>query len=267
MAHGSGDADKLTVDKNSKLAVPPEEPKYTLKRLWLTDQEVKGYYIGFSNEALWPLCHMAHTRPIFRKEDWIEYRKVNGKFTQALLSEIKDTRRPVILVQDYHFALLPEMIKKSRPDAEVGLFWHVPWPHAESFSICPWRKEILGGMLGAGVIGFHIQQYCNNFMETVGKEIESLVDLDQFTVTRDNHSSYIKPFPISIALTNDNEDADIIKRGKSLLEEYGIKEKYIGLGVDRMDYTKGILERLKGLEFLFDLYPAYKGKFTFLQIA
>ena len=265
MAHGSGDADKLTVDKNSKLAVPPEEPKYTLKRLWLTDQEVKGYYIGFSNEALWPLCHMAHTRPIFRKEDWIEYRKVNGKFTQALLSEIKDTRRPVILVQDYHFALLPEMIKKSRPDAEVGLFWHVPWPHAESFSICPWRKEILGGMLGADVIGFHIQQYCNNFLETVGKEIESIADLEKFAIYHKGHTTYIKSFPISVAFT---AGADGIPEPKSsLLEDMGIKTKYLGVGVDRLDYTKGILERMRGVEFFFDIYPAYKKQFTFLQIA
>lgn len=265
LAHGSGDADKLTVDAHDKIMVPPDEPKYTLRRIWLTEKEVKGHYIGFSNESLWPLCHLAHTRPIFRKEDWTEYRKVNGKFAQALLSEIKDSQRPVILVQDYHFALLPEMIKKTRPDAEVGLFWHIPWPNAENFSICPWRKEILEGMLGADVLGFHTQQYCNNFLETVGKELESLTDLEKFGVTHKGHTAYIKPFPLSVAFTTGDNDASEPK--SSLLENLGIKTKYLGLGVDRLDYTKGILERLRGLEFFFDRYPDYKGQFTFLQIA
>lgn len=265
MAHGSGDADALTVDDNDKIAVPPEEPKYTLKRLWLTDKEIKGYYTGFSNEGLWPLCHMAYTRPIFRKEDWLEYRKVNGKFAQALLAEIKHVQRPVILVQDYHFALLPEMIKKSRSDAEVGLFWHIPWPHAESFSICPWRKEILEGMLGADVIGFHIQQYCNNFLETVSKEVESLTDFEKFAITHKGHTTFIKPFPISVDFSAGGTNESEAK--SPLLENLGIKTKYLGVGVDRLDYTKGILERFKGVEFFFDMHPAYKKQFTFLQIA
>lgn len=265
LAHGSGDADRQTVDAQNKIQVPPDEPKYTLKRLWLTEQEVKGYYIGFSNEALWPLCHMAHTRPIFRKEDWAEYRKVNGKFAQALLAEIKHVQRPIVLIQDYHFALLPEMIKASRPDAEVGLFWHIPWPNAENFSICPWRKEILEGMLGADVVGFHTQQYCNNFLETVGKEVESLADLEKFAITHKGHASYIKPFPISIAFTNGESAEAGSKSG--LIERLQLKSKILGVGVDRMDYTKGILERFKALEFFFEMYPAYREQFTFVQIA
>ncbi|MDR3642718.1 MAG: trehalose-6-phosphate synthase [Candidatus Doudnabacteria bacterium] len=265
LAHGSGDADRLTVDKNDKIQVPPDDPKYTLKRLWLTDKEVKGYYVGFANEALWPLCHLSHTRPIFRKEDWLEYRKVNGKFAQSLLSEIKDVQRPIILIQDYHFALLPEMIKNSRPDAEVGLFWHIPWPNAEIFSICPFRKEILEGILGADVIGFHTQQFCNNFLETVGKEIESVADLEKFAVTHKGHVSNIKPFPISVAFAA--EDDNDIPPKSSVLETLGLNPKILGVGIDRLDYTKGLLERFKGLEFFFDSYPAYKGQFTFLQIA
>ncbi|MDE2312070.1 MAG: trehalose-6-phosphate synthase [Patescibacteria group bacterium] len=265
LAHGSGSADKLTVDKDNKIQVPPDDPKYTLKRVWLTDKEVKGYYVGFANEALWPLCHLAHTRPIFRKEDWLEYRKVNGKFAQVLLAELKDVQRPVVLVQDYHFALLPAMIKHSRPDAEIGLFWHIPWPNAESFSICPWRKDILEGMLGADVIGFHTQQYCNNFFETVGKEIESLADLEKFAITHQGHTAHIKPFPISVAFNGAEDNAPEAK--SELLERLDIKPKYLGLGVDRLDYTKGILERLRGIEFFFDLHPAYREQFTFLQIA
>lgn len=265
LAHGSGDADRLVVDKNDKVAVPPDEPKYVLKRLWLTDSEVEGYYQGFSNEAMWPLCQMAHTRPIFRKEDWTEYQRVNGKFAQSLLSEIQGIQRPVVLIQDYHLALLPEMIKRSRPDAVVGLFWHIPWPSGEAFGICPWRTEVLGGMLGADVVGFHTQQYCNNFLETVGKEIESLTDLETYAITHKGHTAYIKPFPISVAFTGGEKGASEV--GSRILERIGIHTKYLGLGVDRMDYVKGILEKLRGIEFFLDMYPAYKGQFTFLQIA
>lgn len=265
LAHGGSDADRLVVDKDNKIAVPPDDPKYVLKRIWLTDAEVQGYYDRFSNEALWPLFHMAHIRPIFRKEDWLEYRKVNYKFAQSLLNEIKNVRRPVVLVQDYHLALVPEFIKNSRPDADVGLFWHIPWPSSEAFSICPWRKEILSGMLGAGVIGFHTQQYCNNFMEAVGKEIESCLDLETFAVTHKGHTSHIKPYPISVAFSN--EDNGAAQEKSAILENTGIRSKYLGLGVDRMDYTKGILEKLRGVEFFLDTYSSFIGEFTFLQIA
>lgn len=266
IAHGSGDADKETSDKNGKIKVPPEEPKYTLKRIWLTPEEVQGYYVGFSNEALFPLCLMSHTRPVFRKEDWMIYRQVNGKFAESLLKEIKDVPQPIVLVQDLHFALVPSIIKKSRPDAQIGLFWHHPWPSPEQFSICPWRNEIIKGMLGADVIGFHIQQHCNNFLETVGQEIESIIDFERFSVTHNGHTTIIRPFPISVALTNDispKEDEKNIKTFKS----FGIKTEFLGLGVDRLDYTKGILERFRGIEYFLDTYPEYKERFSFLQIA
>jgi len=267
LAQATGDADKKTSDANGKLQVPPEDPKYTLKRIWLSEKEHKGFYVGFSNEALWPLCHNVHNRPIFRKEDWQEYRRVNGKFAQNLLREIEGVKNPLILVQDFHFSLLPQMIKKSRPDAKIGIFWHVPWPSPEVFSICPWHKEILEGMLSADIIGFHIQQYCNNFMETVGKAIESMLDLEQFSITLKGHITYIRPFPISVAFDSNGDDKQTLKKGKELLEQFEVKTEYVGLGVDRLDYTKGILERFKGIEFFFDSYPAYKEKFTFLQIA
>ncbi|MFA5095321.1 MAG: trehalose-6-phosphate synthase [Candidatus Paceibacterota bacterium] len=268
IAWGSGDADKQTVDKDNKIKVPPQEPKYILKRIWLSDQEVKGYYEGFSNEAIWPLCHMVHNRPIFRKDDWLRYCHVNEKFTESILAEIKSVPNPIILVQDFHLALIPQMIKASRPDAQTGIFWHIPWPSSEAFSVCPWRKEILRGMLGADIVGFHIQQFCNNFIDTVSKELESLCDLEQFTVTYQNHTSYIKSFPISIAFTDSGNDVLYDKKvGKKFLEKLDIHSKYIGLGVDRMDYTKGLLERFKAIEFFLDTYPSYKNNFTFLQIA
>ncbi|MFA6526629.1 MAG: trehalose-6-phosphate synthase [Candidatus Buchananbacteria bacterium] len=265
IAHGSGNADKQTVDNHDKIKVPPDEPKYTLKRVWLTDKEVNGYYNGFSNEALWPLCLLAHNRPLFRKQDWLTYQEVNGKFLQALLVEIKDVQNPLILVQDYHLALLPQMIKASRPDAEVGLFWHIAWPSAEVFSICPWRKEIISGMLGADMVGFHTQQHCNNFLDTVNKEIEAITDFEDFSVTRENHTTYIKPFPISVAFTNSSKNDAIPK--SAILENLGLTTEFLGVGVDRLDYAKGILEKFKGIEFFLDLHPDYIGKMTFLQIA
>lgn len=268
IAHGSGSADKETADENGKIQVPPEEPHYTLKRVWLTPKDDQGFYTGFSNEALWPLSHMAHTRPTFRKTDWTAYRRVNGKFAETLLAEIKDLQQPIILVQDYHFALLPRMIKNARPDASVGFFWHIPWPSAEAFSICPWRKEILDGILGADLIGFHTQQYCNNFLETVGKEVEALLDFDQFSISHEGHTSYVQAFPISIAFTNGThvEEKSEVER-KQVFKQFGIETEFVGLGVDRLDYTKGILERFKAIEFFLAGNPKYRGKFTFLQIS
>jgi len=267
VAFGSGDADKEVVDKNDRVRVPPDDPKYTLRRVWLTPKEEAGYYYGFSNEGLWPLCHLAHTRPIFRKEDWEEYKKVNGRFAETLLSEIKDVHRPIILVQDYHFALLPRMIKKARPDATIGLFWHIPWPNAESFSICPYRKELLDGMLGADLLGFHTQYHCNNFIDTVGKELESLIDWEQFAVVRGGHPTLIKPFPISIAFT-DVAPEDEVKEGtpQNILDE--IKDaQFVVVGVDRLDYTKGILERLQAIDMFLEKYPPYRTKIVFVQVS
>ncbi len=268
IAHGSGDADRLVVDSSNKIKVPPDEPKYTLKRVWLTNEEEDGYYYGFSNEGLWPLCHIAHTRPTFRKEDWEQYKKVNQKFADSVLAEIKDLERPIVLIQDYQLALVPRMIKAQKPSATVGLFWHIPWPNPESFSICPWKKEVLDGMLGADLIGFHTQLHCNNFIETVGRELEALIDLEQFMVTRNNHVSFVKPFPISIAFPNGpGQNINYKLEGEKALKNLGIKTKYIGLGIDRLDYTKGILERLKAIEIFLTKYPLYKTNFTFIQIS
>lgn len=269
IAHGSGNADRDVVDKNDTIAVPPEDPKYTLKRVWLTKEEEDGYYNGFSNEGLWPLCHRAYTRPIFRKEDWEQYKIANEKFAKAVVSEMKGVDRPLVFVQDFHLSLVPSLIKKQRPDATIGIFWHIPWPNPESFSICPWKKEILDGILGADIIGFHTQLHCNNFIETVGRELESLVDLESFTVTRNNHISSVKPFPISIAFTMNNGKDKMTEKEKKqfLLRDFGIKTPRVGLGLDRLDYTKGILERFKAIEIFLIKNPQYQEEFTFLQIS
>jgi len=267
IASGSGDADKETVNKHGKVEVPPEEPKYTLRRLWLTKEEEQHFYYGFSNEGLWPLCHIAHTRPIFRNDDWKYYKKVNEDFAKAVLEETKNEEQPFILIQDFHFALLPELIKMEKPNARVAIFWHIPWPNPESFGICPWQREILNGMLGADLIGFHTQYHCNHFLETVNNALESRVLWDDFSVKKAGHTTYVKPFPISIAFTLKDYDIASPKiKPAQLLTEYGLVSKFIGIGVDRIDYTKGIVEKFLAIERFLEKNPAYVGKFTFVQI-
>ncbi len=270
IAHGSGDGDREVVDSNGKIRVPPDEPQYILKRVWLTKEEEKGYYYGFSNEGLWPLCHIAHTRPSFRLEDWEYYQEVNRKFALATLEELEGTQEPFVLVQDYHFALLPRLIKDKRPDARVALFWHIPWPNPESFGICPWQCELLHGMLGADLIGFHIQFHCNNFLDTVDRALECRIDWEHFSVERGGHSTLVKPFPISIAFLGDSnihkEDYLTKPSKEDIFKELGVKGRYLGVGVDRIDYTKGILERFNAVERFIEKYPSYHGEFIFVEL-
>ena len=267
IAHGSGDADREVVDKNDRLRVPPDDHRYCLRRVWLTKEEEEGYYYGFANEGLWPLCHIAHTRPIFRAADWKHYQIANQKFAEAVLEEMDSIERPVLLAQDYHFALLPRLIKKARPDARVAIFWHIPWPNAEAFSICPWQRELLDGLLGADLIGFHIQSHCNNFLQTVDRTLESRVEWEHFAVNREDHRTTVLPFPISVEFSEavPNGESAYIERG-TLLRELGIEATYLGVGVDRVDYTKGIQERFLAIERLLEKHPTYCGKFTFIQI-
>jgi trehalose 6-phosphate synthase len=268
IASGSGDADKETVDENDKVQVPPYENKYTLRRVWLTKEQEDHYYYGFSNEGLWPLCHIAHTRPVFRKEDWDFYVQVNEIYAKTVIEEIKKEEDPFILVQDYHFALLPKLIKDKRPDAKVAIFWHIPWPNPESFGICPWKKEVLTGMLGADLIGFHTQYHCNNFLETVNNSLESRVIWENFSVKIGNQFTLVKPFPISIGFTLKDYDNnnDPKEEASELLKHHGIHAEYMGIGVDRIDYTKGLIEKFLAIERFLEKYPEYQGKFTFVQI-
>ncbi|MHB8217959.1 MAG: trehalose-6-phosphate synthase [Candidatus Sulfotelmatobacter sp.] len=271
IAHGSGAADAEVVDAQDRLRVPPNDPRYTLRRVWLSKEEEEGYYYGFANEGLWPLCHIAHTRPIFRAQDWAHYQEVNRKFTAAVLEEIKDIPKPVVLVQDYHFALMPQMIKEKRPDARVAIFWHIPWPNPEAFGICPWQRQLVDGLLGADLIGFHIQSHCNNFLQTVDRVVESRVDWEHFSVSRQSHRTIVHPFPISVDLTddetldNDRYRANYVDRS-ALLHEIGVDSPFVGVGVDRVDYTKGIQERFQAVERFLEKNPKYREQFTFVQI-
>ena len=270
IASGSGDADKETVDERDHLRVPPDNPEYTLRRVWLTKEQEEGYYYGFSNEGLWPLCHIAHTRPIFRSSDWQSYQDANRKFADAVIAEMAGIEHALLLVQDYHFALLPRMIKEARPDVRIAIFWHIPWPNPEAFRICPWQRELLDGLLGADLVGFHIQAHCNNFLETVDAALESRVEWERFAVKRKNQTTLVRPFPISVDFReSQSEIGDAISPYElraSLLKNLGVKASFLGIGVDRIDYTKGIVERFRGVERFLEKYPAYRKQFTFVQV-
>jgi trehalose-6-phosphate synthase len=270
IASGSGDADRESVDKQDHIRVPPDKPEYTLRRVWLSKEVEQGHYYGFSNEGLWALCHIAHTRPIFRATDWQSYQTANRQFAEAVLQEMEGVDRPLVLVQDYHFALLPLMIKEGRPDARVAIFWHIPWPNPEAFGICPWQRELVSGLLGADLIGFQIQAHCDNFLETVDAALESRIEWERFAVKRSGHTTFVRPFPISVDFREsqrgvDSQVSPYVLRSE-LLEKLGIKANFLGVGVDRVDYTKGLLERLRGVERFLEKWPAYRERFTFVQI-
>jgi len=267
VAYGSGDADRKVVDSRDRVSVPPEKPEYTLRRVWLTDDEVEGFYLGFANEALWPLCHVTFTPPIFRESDWNTYKKVNQFFAEAVLQEVAD-RKAVVLVQDYHFALLSRFIKERNPKLTVGQFWHIPWPTHEIFRTCPWQEEILDGMLGNDMLGFHTQSYCSNFMETVEHALGAKIERDIFAVTYRGKTTIVEPFPISVDFDRLAQEAgtkEVEQEMESLRRDLDLAGKYVGVGMDRMDYTKGIPERLQALDKFLENFPSYRGKMVFIQ--
>lgn len=267
IAHGSANADKKFVNSKDKLGVPPEDNRYILKRVWLTKEEEDGYYYGFANEGLWPLCHVTHTRPIFRETDWQMYKKVNQKFADSVLEELP-VKNPFVFIQDYHFTLLPKMIKKKRPDATIALFWHIPWPNPEAFAICPYYQEILEGMLGCDLIGFHVQFNCNNFLDTANRLTECRVDTERFSVVKQDKETFIRAFPISVGgYMSDSLTPREISDIANIREELKLKDKIICVSVERIDYTKGIVERIMAIDRFLEKYPQYKDKFVFIQLA
>jgi len=268
IAHGAGSADRDTVDANDHVRVPPENPSYTLRRVWLSKEEEQGYYYGFANEGLWPLCHIAHVRPVFRSSDWAEYVRVNQRFADAVIAEARSDN-PVVLVQDYHFALLPRMVRAVLPKATIITFWHIPWPNPESFGICPWREEILDGMLGSTILGFHTPFHRKNFLDTVDRYLETRIENEASTVSYGNELTQVKPYPISIAWPQPAPDeCDVAACRAEIRQALSVPpDQLLGIGVDRLDYTKGIVERFQAVERMLELHPDMVGKFTFVQIA
>jgi trehalose 6-phosphate synthase len=269
IAHGGGSADREVVDRHDRVAVPPEQPAYQLRRVWLSAEEEAGYYYGFANEGLWPLCHIAHVRPTFRTADWEQYVRANRRFAEAVEDE-SNSPDPIVLVQDYHFALLPRMIQDRMPGATIISFWHIPWPNPEAFGICPWGEELLDGLLGSSILGFHTQFHCNNFLDTVDRVLEARVDRETLTVSYRGKLTTVKRYPISVEWPPSPYlvSRPIEECRRDVRTRHGLPvTQAIGVGVDRLDYTKGIEERLRGVERLFELHPEWVGKFTFIQIA
>lgn len=269
VAHGSGSADREMVDGADHIAVPPDSPAYTLRRLWISDEEQDGYYYGLANEGLWPLCHIAFVRPVFRASDWEMYRTINARFADAVIEEAQ-TDDPIVLVQDYHFALVPRMIRERLPNATIVTFWHIPWPNAETFGICPWKEEILEGLLGSSILGFHTQFHCNNFFETVDRFIESRIDREHATVTLGGHETLVRPYPISIewppkGLAGQRPVAECRARVREMLNLDA--DARLAVGIERFDYTKGILDRMRSIDMLLASIPEWRGRFTFVQVA
>jgi trehalose 6-phosphate synthase len=269
VAHGSGSADRDVVDLHDRVSVPPSDPAYTLRRVWLTEEEENGFYFGFSNEGLWPLCHLAYVRPSFREADWRQYQAVNRKFADVVLKEAR-TDHPVVFVQDYHFALLPELVRQRIPGATVVVFWHIPWPNAETFGVCPWKEELLQGMLRADILGFHTRYHCQNFLETVDRYVECHIDREHMTVTIQGHMCQVAPYPISIEWPPRwlEQLPSAEQCARAVRERYHLEpDVKIGVGVERWDFTKGIVERFLAIEQLLEDDPSLRGKVSLLQVA
>ena len=269
VAHGSGNADKESSDRRGRVRVPPGEEAYTIRRVWLTPEEERGYYYGFANEGLWPLCHMAHARPSFREADYEHYKRVNLRFAEAVCDEV-DREDPIVLVQDYHFALAPRLIRERLPRATILAFWHIPWPNAEQFGICPFREELVEGLLGSSIVGFHTQAHCNNFVDSIDRYLEARIDRERIAIVHGRETTLVRAYPISIDWPNRWADKTppAAECRKKIFAELGLKpDALLGVGIDRLDYTKGIEERLLAVEQTLERFPQFRGRFTFLQLA
>jgi alpha,alpha-trehalose-phosphate synthase [UDP-forming] len=267
IAHGSGNADPDVADKEGRISVPAESPRYTLKRVWLSKEEETDYYDGFSNQALWPLCHIAYVKPIFRQKDWDTYKKVNQRFADAVCAEIGE-KGAFVFIQDYHLGLVAKMIKEHCPNIITAQFWHIPWPNYEAFRICPWQEEILDGLLANDLIGFHTLYHCNNFLETVDRILECRIEREKHAIVRGGHSTCVQAFPISVDFAEISARAsseEVTKEMERLRREYSLRQEFIGIGIDRLDYTKGIPERLKAIDLFLSKNRQYEGRLTFVQ--
>ncbi|HXG86968.1 MAG TPA: trehalose-6-phosphate synthase [Vicinamibacterales bacterium] len=267
VAHGSGNADRESSDAHGRVRVPPDRPSYTLRRVWLSEEEERGYYYGLSNGAIWPLCHIAYSRPEFNESDWEAYSQVNRRFAETVLEEIGD-KPAIVFIQDYHFALLPRFIKDARPDVIVCQFWHIPWPNPEVFRVCPWAEQMLHGLLGNDLLSFHIQYHCNNFLSTVERTLEARVDYERFAVVRGGHPTIVKAFPISIDpdLWSAGKSVDRALEAREIRRSIGVGDQRMIFGIDRLDYTKGIPDRIRAFERMLKRHPEWREKVVFVQI-
>jgi trehalose 6-phosphate synthase len=268
VAHGGGDADRESVDARGRVACPPGRPRYELQRLWLSDEEQAGYYSGFSNSALWPLCHVAYVRPRFDEVDWRHYQAVNHRFAEAAVEAAGD-RPALVFIQDYHLALAAKFVRQARPDLQIAHFWHIPWPNPEQFRVLPWGRDVLEGLLANDVIGFHIRRHALNFLEAVAETLEARVDLERMAVDRGPHRTWVRPFAISVdaeELGALADSAETVRAAEALRRELGLEGCRVVLGVDRLDYTKGLPERFAAYDRFMAKHPEWHGRVAFLQV-
>lgn len=271
IAGGAGDADRENVDENDRVRVPPEDPQYTLRRIWMTKKEVDKFYFGFANQVLWPLCHNVFQKPVFKEKFWEGYQHSNDLYAQATLEEIPEDEDAFVWFQDYHLALAPRTVRNSFSDGKLvsAQFWHIPWSPWEVFITCPWSEELIKGMLGNDLIGFHIEGYCRNFLDTVDKVLEeATIDHKENKIQYKGRETLVRAFPISVDYKSIQETAQS-KKVKEEVEDIRspnyIPYKYIGVGADRIDYTKGIPERLKAIDRFLEKYPQYQKNFVFIE--
>jgi trehalose 6-phosphate synthase len=269
IAHGTGDADWQMADGLDRVLVPPDDPCFTLRRVRLTPEQEERYYLGLANQALWPLCHIAFTRPTFRPEDWQAYREVNEIFARAVLEEAGDAPT-FVFIQDFHFALLPRMLKDRNANLIVAQFWHIPWPNPEVLRGFPWKEELLDGLLGNDLLGFHLRYHCQNFIDTVDRMIEAKIDRERFEITRGGKSTAVRAFPISIDFEAHSRTAESPATEQHMQywrRTLGLGDELVGVGIDRIDYTKGICERLRALDRFLTMHTEYQGRLVFVQVA
>jgi trehalose 6-phosphate synthase len=267
VCHGDGNADFRVTNERGEVKVPPGDHRYTLKRIRLTKREVSEYYEGFSNETLWPLCHVSYVRPKFIYRNWVTYQEVNRKFAEAILEEASPDS--IVFLQDYHLCMVAKYLREKAPDITTVLFWHIPWPNPEIFRICPWKLDILEGLLSNDIVGFHLKYHADNFTQTVDQELECRVDREKMQIERNQRRTRIRAYPISIDFKSiylQAEDEKTQETAARTISELRLRNTKIGLGVDRLDYTKGIPERLDAIDRMLEKYPEHQGKFTLLQI-
>ena len=269
VAHGSGSADRIVVDRRDGLDVPPANPSYRLRRVWLDAREEQGYYYGFANEGLWPLCHRAHVQPIFRSADFITYRAVNSRFADAVCEEVM-TEQPLVLVQDYHFALAPRMLHERLPLSTIVSFWHIPWPSPRDFAVCPWRRPLLHGLLGSSIVGFQTDDDRRNFLDTVECLSDAEIDRTRSVVTLDGRETIVRVYPVSVEFPSRLAGGcnSVSACRAAIRRKLGLApDVAIGVGIDRLDYTKGLTEKFLAVEKLLESHPEFQKRFVFVQIA
>jgi alpha,alpha-trehalose-phosphate synthase [UDP-forming] len=266
IAHGAGDADRAVVGPDDRIRVPPDEESYALHRIWLTEEEESRYYAGFANEGLWPLCHVAHVRPVFRSEDWAQYQAVNRRFATAIDASLPDPDAPVF-IHDYHLALVASELRALRPTVRTAIFWHIPWPHPDRLRICPWRREVMTGLLANDLMAFQLERDRRNFLMAARDELQA--DVQKGVIRHKGRATTVIAVPIGVDYDRIREiaiDPTLESEMKRLRNELQIDTPLLGVGVDRLDYTKGIPERLEAIDRLLTKRSELKGRLTFVQV-